>query len=136
MVQIFELKKTPAKGERFDVAIVPTEEIRQLTREFDSCQRLLTALGDQNRQHLIIEMLKLGKCDGVRVGEITECTHLSRPAVSHHLRILKEAGIVKIRREGTKNYYYFDFESGVMDELIKMLVHARNVVRSLREESD
>ena len=30
---------------------------------------------------------------GLRVGEITKQTHLSRPAVSHHLRILREAGI-------------------------------------------
>lgn len=35
-------------------------------------------------------------------------THLSRPAVSHHLKILKEAEIVNLRREGTKNYYYLD----------------------------
>ncbi len=36
------------------------------------------------------------------MGEITEKTHLSRPAVSHHLKILKEAEIVNLRREGTK----------------------------------
>ena len=33
-------------------------------------------------------------------------TSLSRPAISHHLKILKEAGIVDIRQEGTANYYY------------------------------
>ena len=43
---------------------------------------------------------------GIRVGEIAEKTHLTRPSVSHHLQILKEAGIVAMRREGTKNYYY------------------------------
>ena len=47
------------------------------------------------------------QCNGVRVGTITEKTHLSRPAVSHHIQILKEAGILKVRKEGTKNYYYF-----------------------------
>nr|WP_236883270.1 ArsR family transcriptional regulator [Clostridium botulinum] len=35
-------------------------------------------------------------------------THLSRPAVSHHLQILKRAEIVNVRKEGTKNYYYLD----------------------------
>lgn len=40
---------------------------------------------------------------GLRVGEITKQTHLSRPAVSHHLRILREAGIILMRKEGTKN---------------------------------
>ena len=39
---------------------------------------------------------------------ITRKTNLSRPAVSHHLGILKDAGLIDVRREGTKNYYYFD----------------------------
>lgn len=43
---------------------------------------------------------------GIRVGEIAKKTHLTRPSVSHHLKILKEAGIVTMRKEGTKNYYY------------------------------
>ena len=38
------------------------------------------------------------------VGEITKQTHLSRPAVSHHLRILREAGIILMRKEGTKTF--------------------------------
>lgn len=53
-------------------------------------------------------MMQMDECNGVRVGAITEMTNLSRPAVSHHLSILKDAGLVKLRREGTKNYYYFD----------------------------
>lgn len=43
---------------------------------------------------------------GMNVKEITEQTSLSRPAISHHLKILKEAGLVGIRQEGTSNYYY------------------------------
>lgn len=42
-------------------------------------------------QEDILEMMKMGDCRGVRVNEITQKTHLSRPAVSHHLQILKEA---------------------------------------------
>lgn len=39
-------------------------------------------------------MMRMGQCEGVCVGAITEKTNLSRPAVSHHIRILKEAGNV------------------------------------------
>ena len=53
---------------------------------------------------MILEMIKMGKCSGVRVHEIVEKTHLSRVSVSHHLKVLKEAGIVKMRKELTKNY--------------------------------
>ena len=42
---------------------------------------------------------------GLNVNEITRRTSLSRPAISHHLKILKEAGIVGVRQEGTANYY-------------------------------
>ncbi len=78
------------------------EEIQRLAEEFERCQKILLALGDENRQHLMLEMMRIGDCRGVRVGTITEKTHLSRPAVSHHLQILKDAGILKVRREGTK----------------------------------
>ena len=60
-------------------------EIEALAEEFSSCRKMLIALGDENRCHLILEMMKMGECRGVRVGEITEKTNLSRPAVSHHL---------------------------------------------------
>ena len=52
------------------------KEIHQLAEEFESCRKLLLALGDQNRQHLILEMMRMGQCEGVRVGAITEKTNL------------------------------------------------------------
>lgn len=110
--------------------------IDNLANRFRKCGSTLLALGDENRQHLILGMLQIGKCDGVRVGEITAKTNLSRPAVSHHLKVLKEAGIVKMRREGTKNYYYFDADGEKMNELICMLVQAKNLMESLPDRSE
>ena len=107
------------------------EEIDRLAKEFESCQKILLALGDENRQHLILEMIQMEQCNGVRVGTITEKTHLSRPAVSHHIQILKEAGILKVRKEGTKNYYYFDADTQAFNQLIHMLVHAKEIMERL-----
>jgi DNA-binding transcriptional ArsR family regulator len=106
--------------------------------EFQRCQPVLTALGDENRQHLILEMMRMGSCHGVRVGQITERTNLSRPAVSHHLKILREAGLIKMRREGTKNFYYFDTDPAAMKDLQDMLTHTRQVMALLpgRGETD
>lgn len=112
-----------------------SREIRQLAKEFESCQKILLALGDENRQHLILEMMKIEDCSGVRVGTITEKTNLSRPAVSHHLQILKDAGILKMRREGTKNYYYFDVDTEAMNHLIQMLEHAKYFMEQLPDRS-
>ena len=111
------------------------EEIQRLAEEFESCQKILLAIGDENRQHLMLEMMRMGQCGGVRVGEITEKSHLSRPAVSHHIQILKEAGILKLRREGTKNYYYFDADMRAMERLIHMLVHAKEIMERLPDRS-
>ena len=111
------------------------EDIDQLASEFEQCQKILVALGDENRQHMILEMMKMGNCSGVRVNEITEKTHLSRPAVSHHLQILKDAGILKMRREATKNYYYFDPDMKSFELLIGILQKAISITRELPDRS-
>lgn len=111
------------------------QDVQKLTEEFVACRKTLTAFGDETRQYLILEMMQMGQCDGVRVGAITERTHLSRPAVSHHLRILKEAGIIRVRREGIKNYYYFDADARAMSDLLQMLEHANEMMKNLPERS-
>ena len=111
------------------------QEINLLAEEFESCRQILLALGDENRQHLILEMMRMGERGGVRIGAITEKTNLSRPAVSHHIQILKAAGLLKMRREGTKNYYYFDADAEAMDRLIAMLTHAKEIMEQLPDRS-
>lgn len=112
-----------------DITPDDTPDIRTLADEFERCQRTLTALGNPTRLHLIISMLQAApRPEGLRVGEITERTNLSRPAVSHHLKMLKEAGIVHVRGEGTRNYYTLDAEPAAINELIATLAHARSIV--------
>lgn len=110
-------------------------EIRQLAQEIKSSQKVLTALGDEMRQHLIMVMMQSGDCSGMRVNDIARNTSLSRPAVSHHLQILKDAGIVKVRKEGTKNYYYFDADMEAFNQLIDMLQHAKAIMQKLPDRS-
>lgn len=112
-----------------------SEKINELARGFAASSEILIAIGDETRMHIILEMLKLGKCEGVRVGEITEMTNLSRPAVSHHLRIMKNAGILKMRKEGTKNYYYFEPDQTDFARLIDSLNLALEISRSLPNRS-
>ena len=59
------------------------------------------ALGDPNRR-AIVELL--GHRDR-SVGELADRLPISRPAVSRHLRLLKEAGLVVDRAEGTRRLY-------------------------------
>ena len=103
-------------------------EIELLEELFKKSRNILVAIGDENRQHLILMMMSSHKPSGLRVGEITSKTNLSRPAVSHHLKILKDAGLVKVRKEGTKNYYYFDGDQEVMDNLIEMFTLSKKIM--------
>src|SRR5881227_3668884 len=61
----------------------------------------LQALGDPTRRAVLEELR-----DGPRaVGEIAARLPVSRPAVSQHLRVLKEAGLVTERKDGTRRLY-------------------------------
>jgi DNA-binding transcriptional ArsR family regulator len=64
----------------------------------------MDALGDRTRR-AIFEMLRNGP---LAVGEIADELPVSRPAVSQHLRVLKEAGLVTERRNGTRRIYRVD----------------------------
>jgi DNA-binding transcriptional ArsR family regulator len=66
--------------------------------------KAIEALADPTRR-TVFERLKLGPRPVV---EIARGLPVSRPAVSQHLRVLKEAGLVRERREGTRNYYSVD----------------------------
>lgn len=80
-------------------------------QNFDSCRPALSAMGDENRQLIIRVLIENCGNDGLRVGEIQSNTHISRTAVSHHLKVLLEIGMIAVRREGTKNYYYLNSKS-------------------------
>ena len=112
------------------------EEVDQLSREIERSREVALALGSETRLHLIQSMIAKHRYSGLRVEEIVAETNLSRPAVSHHLQILKRAGIVKVRREGTKNFYYFDADADSFDGYIRMLVHARTLMKALPDRSE
>ena len=59
------------------------------------------ALGDPNRR-AIVELLRTGDRS---VQELADAMPISRPAVSRHLRLLKDAGLVVDRAEGTRRLY-------------------------------
>src|SRR2546427_10450352 len=64
----------------------------------------LQALGDPTRRAVLEELR-----DGPRaVGELAARLPVSRPAVSQHLRVLKEAGLVTERQDGTRHLYRVD----------------------------
>lgn len=63
---------------------------------------LFKALGDPARVEIVN---RLSLADEVCVCDFTSVLGLSQPTVSHHLRILREAGLVDVERRGTWAYY-------------------------------
>ena len=111
------------------------EDVKALATELVACQKLLTGLGDASRQHIILTMMSMAECHGARVMEIAARTNLSRPAVSRHLQILKEAGIVKLRKEGTRNYYYLDPDMASVQRLVGVLQKSIEIGADLQKNS-
>ena len=62
------------------------------------------ALSDPTRRE-VFQRLQSG---GRSVGEIARDLPVSRPAVSQHLKVLKDAGLVSDRADGTRRVYYID----------------------------
>ena len=66
--------------------------------------RVFAALNDPTRR-AVLERLRTGPKP---VGEIARGVPVTRPAVSQHLKVLKEAGLVDDRSEGTRRIYHID----------------------------
>lgn len=103
-----------------------SQDIERIKEKFQSCQKMFLAFGDEMRQY-ILSMLLCGACGGSRVVDIAKKTNLSRPAVSHHMQILKNAGIVRTRKEGTLIYYYPDGRE--IQKMMDLFTDIRTIVR-------
>jgi len=68
------------------------------------------ALADETRQ----KIMRLCCCEWVSVGELTERTKVAQPTVSHHLAILRDAGLVDVRQEGRQTFYTLNQDKVVM----------------------
>lgn len=69
-----------------------------------NADRVFAALNDPTRR-AVFERLRTGPKP---VGEIARALPVTRPAVSQHLKVLKEAGLVDDRSEGTRRIYHID----------------------------
>jgi ArsR family transcriptional regulator len=73
-----------------------------MTRPIDPDVRLLAALADPARLEILRE---LAGSDQICACDLTDCCSLSQPTVSHHLKVLREAGAVVSERRGSNIYY-------------------------------
>ncbi len=72
-------------------------------RSTDPDVQLLAALADPVRLSIVRQLKAAG--DGVCACDFTECCVVSQPTISHHLKVLREAGVVTSVRQGTNVIY-------------------------------
>jgi ArsR family transcriptional regulator, arsenate/arsenite/antimonite-responsive transcriptional repressor len=85
-------KKSPPKPVTLDDVLT----------SFRASAPIFNALGDAFRQDIV---MLLAQQERLNVNAIAEQMPLSRPAISHHLKVLLQAGIVKMERVSRENFY-------------------------------
>ena len=107
-----------------------SEEIAALLQELQTVFPVLKAIGDDTRQQILLVLLEDTdrSSGGMRVGEVARRLNLSRPAVSHHVKILMDYKLLSMRREGTRNFYYFNPDRELIRTLISLLCRAENLL--------
>jgi len=81
---------------------------------------LFKALNDQTRRD-ILEMLRKGE---MTAGDIADKFNISKPSISHHLDLLKQAGLVESVKEG--QFIYYSLNTTVVDEIIKWFMQFKS----------
>ncbi|MDR0716772.1 MAG: metalloregulator ArsR/SmtB family transcription factor [Azoarcus sp.] len=81
---------------RYNLAIPP---------EWRPMSKVFTALGDEHRQRML---LLFDKGERLNVGQIAAVSTLSRSTVSHHLKILREAGVLKSEKIGKEVWFWIN----------------------------
>jgi ArsR family transcriptional regulator len=77
---------------------------------------IFKALNDPTRR----EILELLKAKDLTAGEIADQFNISKPSISHHLDLLRQAGLVVSVKEG--QFIYYSLNTTVMDEMLKWII--------------
>ena len=91
--------------------------------------RVLKALSDPNRFRMVQEVAAAGE---LSCGQVVERFHLSQPTVSHHMKILTEADVLAVRREG--QHGFISVNHALLAEMSALLPR-RLSARSLRRNT-
>lgn len=85
---------------------IPTEE------ELYDLAELFKVFGDSTRIRILFQLFE----NEVNVGDLSESLNMNQSAVSHQLKVLKQAKLVKSRRDGKSIYY------SLADEHVRMII--------------
>lgn len=76
---------------------------KEIPAVWSDVSKVFAALGDPQRQRIL---LTFERGERLNVSQLAEASTLSRPTVSHHLKVLREAGVLASRKEGKEVFYW------------------------------
>ncbi len=82
----------------------------------EAVNSIFKALNDKTRR----DILELLKEKDLTAGEIADHFSISKPSISHHLDLLKQAGLVVAVKEG--QFIYYSINTTVLDEMLKWVI--------------
>ena len=102
--------------------MIDKAEIKKTLKTFNSSVPFFIAMSDEYRQQLIMDIAEAGK-EGINVSNLSAKSSLSRPAISHHLKVLKESGLIKPKKIGTQIFYQLNLSENfrTVSELIRSM---------------
>lgn len=80
-----------------------TSYINELPQEWESIAAVFVAMGDPQRQRLL---LAFEPGERLTAGQLSEASPLNRTTVSHHLKILRQAGVLSSEKIGKEVFYW------------------------------
>ena len=98
--------------------------LRSIPKEWRQLAKVFVALGDEHRQRIL---LTFEPGERLTVGQIAEVSTLSRPAVSHHLKILRAAGVLEADKQGKE--VFLSVNKALLEETLS------TVLEFVREEA-
>lgn len=84
--------------------MIDKEKIERAREQFRKCSSVFIALGDPMRQKICLDLAEADE-NGINVAQLAGKSILSRPAISHHLKVLKDCGIVEPIKKGAQIFY-------------------------------
>ena len=112
--------------------MIDREEIKKTLKTFNACVPFFIAMSDEYRQKLIMDIAEAGK-EGINVSNLSAKSRLSRPAISHHLKVLKDSGLIKPKKVGTQIFYQLNLSEKF--KTVSSLISAmENILKKIHDD--
>lgn len=95
--------------------------INAMALSWKQIEKISKALGDANRLRILQHISKKGGCG--QCAEINDVIELTQPSISHHIKILSEAGLIELEKEGRNHKY--NLNERLLEEYTSMLTDLR-----------